>query len=194
MKTGGIKIKPHLLFILGSMIIMGSCHQMSEHIEDKSAGMNGGFEVSKNGLPVNWLMYTPKTVPDGDFNIILDKDIFKEGKQSLRFEVKACSSAGEWRSPGFTNDFFEIGKYRGEGQYKLSCWIRNDGTEFSLSAGGVSAKTGNMITFIRESKPLNEWELLEYTIDVPEDQWLRMQLNILKPGSFWIDDIRIEKI
>ena len=67
---------------------------MSEQIRDNSAGINGGFEVSKDGLPVNWLMYTSSTVPKADFEIILDKKDFKEGEQSLRFDVKECEDIG----------------------------------------------------------------------------------------------------
>jgi len=194
MKKQGIKIKPHYSLILGFALILAGCNQMSEKETDNSAGLNGGFEVSKNGLPVNWLMYTPNTIPDADFKIVLDKEVFKEGKQSLRFEVEKCSSIGGWRSPGFTNEFFEIGKYEGEGRYKLSFWIKNDGTEFRISAGGVAAQKGNMKTLIQENEQINDWKLLEYQIDIPKDWWLRMELNILQPGTFWIDDIKIEKL
>ena len=176
------------------MILTVGCNKMSEKVIDKTAGLNGSFEVSKNGLPVNWLMYTPNTVQDADFHIILDKEIFKEGKQSLKFDVERCSSTGGWKSPGFTNEFFEIGRYQGEGRYKLNFWVKNAGTEFSITAGGVAAKEGNMTTLIREHEQIDDWKLLEYEIDVPKDRWLRMQLNILQPGTFWIDDIRIEKI
>jgi hypothetical protein len=182
------------LLILVFGILTGGCNKMSEIIVDKTAVLNGGFEVSKNGLPVNWLMYTPNTVPDADFQIILDKEIFKEGKQSLKFNVKKCSSIGGWKSPGFTNEFFEVGRYRGEGRYKLSFWVKNAGAEFSITAGGVSAQGANMTTLIKEHEQIDDWKLLEYEIDVPTDRWLRMQLNILQPGTFWIDDIRIERI
>jgi hypothetical protein len=195
MRAIAIKVNTQFLFlILGLVILMGGCNQMSEQVVDKTAGLNGSFEVSKNGLPVNWLMYTPNTIPDADFQILLDKEIFKEGKQSLKFDVKRCSSKGGLRSPGFTNEFFEVGKYRGEGRYKLSLWVKNDGTEFVITAGGVSAMKGNMITLIKENEQIDDWKLLEYEIDVPKDRWLRMELNILQPGTFWIDDIRIERI
>ena len=193
MKTLTLKSKTSFLITLCTLLMCGSCNQMSEKIKDESAGMNGGFEVSKNGIPVNWLMFTSNTVPDADFNIVLDKNVFKEGKQSLRFDVDKCSSAGGWKSPGFTNEFVEMGKYKGEGKYKLSFWIKNEGTEFKISAGGVSAMKGNMITLIQENKQIKDWKLLEYQIDIPKDRWLRMGLNILQQGTFWIDDIQIEK-
>ena len=112
MKKHWIIIKSNYSLVFGLALILSGCNQMSEKETDASAGLNGGFEVSKNGLPVNWLMYTSTTVPNADFKIELDKIIFKEGKQSLRFDVKKCSSDGGWHSPGFTNEFSDIGELR----------------------------------------------------------------------------------
>lgn len=183
-----------LTCVIGLTILLTACNQMSEQIKDKSAGLNGGFEVSKNGLPVNWLMYTSNTVPKADFEIILDEKDFKEGEQSLRFDVKDCEDIGGWHSPGFTNEFFEVGKYNGQARYKLSFWIKNNGSKFKIDAGGVESKGGDMRTLIESDEIINSWKLLEYEIEVPEERWLRMQLNIIQPGTFWIDDIRIEKL
>jgi len=189
-----IILKSNCALILGLLLILTGCNHMSEKETDPSAGLNGGFEISKNGLPVNWLMYTPTTVPDADFVIKLDKDIFKEGKQSLRFDVKKCSSTGGWHSPGFTNEFFEIDKFEGEGIYKLSFWIKNSGAKYRVTAGGVAPYEGDMKILIESSENIEDWKYLEYEINVPQDRHLRMQLNILQPGTFWIDDIQIDKI
>jgi len=180
--------------LLSLMFLLAACFgQMSELEKDKSAGLNGGFEVSSNGLPVNWLMYTPNTVKEADFKIVLDNEVYKEGKQSLMFDVVKCSSIGGRFSPGFTNEFFESGKFEGEGIYKLSFWVKNEGSKFKISAGGVSAMKGNMAVLIDEDEQISDWKLLEYKIDIPKDNWLRMELNVLQAGTFWIDDIKIEK-
>ena len=144
MKKHWIKVKSKYALIIGLFMTLTACQQMSEKETDKSAGLNGGFEISKNDLPVNWLMYSPNTVPNADFEIGLDKNIFKEGKQSLRYDVKKCSSIGGWGSPGFTNEFFDTGKFEGEHIYKLSFWIKNNRTKFRVSAGGVSPMEGEM--------------------------------------------------
>lgn len=173
-------------------LLIGCFGQMIELEKDKSAGLNGGFEVFRNGLPVNWLMYGPKTVKNADFKITPDNEFYSEGKQSLRFDVVKCSSIGGV-SPGFTNEFFESGRFEGEGSYKLSFWVKNEGSTFKISAGGVSAMKGNMTTLIEEKKQISDWKFFEYQIDIPKDNWLRMELRILQPGIFWIDDIQIEK-
>ena len=189
MKTLKLKSKMSFLLTLCTLLILGSCNQMSEQIKDETAGMNGGFEVVKNGIPVNWLMYTPNTVKDADFKIVLDNEVYKEGKQSLRFDVVMCSSIGGRFSPGFTNEFFESG----EGSYKLSFWVKNEGSTFKIAAGAVSAKKGNMTTLIEEIEQISDWKHLEYQIDIPKDNWLRLELNVLQPGTFWVDDIQIKK-
>ena len=69
-----------------------------------------------------------------------------------------------------------------------------DGTTFNISAGGVAPKEGDMKTLIESDQQIEDWKYLEYEISVQEDWHLRMQLNILQPGTFWIDDVRIERI
>ena len=178
--------------VLTGCLTLAGCTSMSEQEIDETAGLNGGFELTKNGIPVNWLMYTPETVPTGDFTITLDKSEFLEGSQSLRFDIKECSSDGGWHSPGFTNEFFEVGKYMGPAKYKLRFWAKNDGTRWKMTAGSVESHGGEMNSLIDSDDNLSEWELFEYEINVQEDQWLRVQLNLLSPGTFWIDDFQVE--
>lgn len=194
MKQNWITIKSNYSLLLGLVLILSGCNQVSEKETDITAGLNGGFEISKNGLPVNWLMYTNKTVPKADFTIELDQGVFMEGKQSLKFDVKKCSSTGGWYSPGFTNEFSESGPFEGDGFYKLSFWIKNHGTTFNISAGGVASMVGDMKILIESDQQIEEWKYLEYEISVPKDWHLRMQLNILQPGIFWIDDVKVKKI
>lgn len=187
-----LKLKSRLSFLipLFSILTLCSCNQMSEQVKDESAGMNGGFELTKNGIPVNWLMYTPSTVPNGKFKIILDKENFIEGKQSLKFKVEESSSNGGWHSPGFTNQF----DAKPESNYKLSFWVKNDKAEFSVMAGGVSPKSGDIKMLLQTSKQISDWTQYEYNVPISKEfNQIRLEVNILKAGTFWIDDIRIEK-
>jgi len=74
--------------------LLGGSTQMSEEIYDKTVGMNGSFEVTESGLPVNWLIYTPETIPTGDYDLIIDTTEYKDGRQSLKFLVRECSPTG----------------------------------------------------------------------------------------------------
>lgn len=173
-----------------AIILCASCNQMSEQYIDEAAGMNGGFEVAQNGLPVNWLLYTPNTVPDSDFKILLDTTEYKQGKQSLKYEVESCSSIGGWRSPGFTRQF-DVEK---ENVYTLQFWVKNSGTQFTVMAGGVSAMSGDINRLLLTDDDINEWTQFNYSIPISDEfDELRMEINILRPGMFWIDEIKLEK-
>jgi len=196
MKTPILKTRILLIGMIPVIIILiNSCdyilHPMSEMIEDETAGMNGSFEVARSGLPVNWLLYTPKTVPAGDFNIVIDTTEFKDGKQSLKFNVRECVATGGWYSPGFCNQFpAKVGQ-----SYKISFWVKNIGSGFFAQIGGVGSSTGKYETIIKSDETIEPWRLVEYTYTIPEKMTsIRFELNIIKPGIFWIDDLKIEQI
>jgi len=107
--------------------------------------------------------------------------------------VIKCSSTGGWHSPGFTNEFFDSRKFEGEEIYKLGFWIKNEGTKFIMKAGGVAPYEGDMKVLIESDEQIEDWRYFEYKINIPKERHLRIELNILEPGSFWIDSILIEK-
>jgi hypothetical protein len=164
---------------------------MSEQITDDRAGLNGGFEFAQSGLPVNWLMYTPKTVPEGDFMIVLDTVDFTEGKQSLKFVVNACSSNGGWHSPGFCKEFPADPGTR----WKISFRIKNSDSRFLIRIGGVGSSSGKYETIIHSGEKMDTWQEIDYRYTIPEKMnRLRIEVSILEPGIFWIDDIRITEV
>lgn len=164
---------------------------MSELLVDKNVGMNGSFEYTKSGLPVNWILYTPFTVPEGDFEIIVDTTEFKDGKQSLKFLVRKCSANGGWHSPGFCNEY----PAKSGETYRITFWVKNDGCQFAIGIGGISAGAGDFHAIANSQETIESWQFYEYHYTVPQEMTrIRIETNILKPGSFWIDDIRIEKL
>jgi len=180
-----------LILIIGATVPLCSCSQMSKQVRDKTAGMNGSFEVTKSGLPVNWLVYTPKTVPKGDFDIIIDTIEYKEGKKSLKFLVRECSSVGGWYSPGFCNEY----KANPGEIFRISFWIKNHESEFLIKIGGVSVSKGAYDTIVNSKETINTWQLFEYHYTIPEKmKAIRFEMNILQPGTFWIDDLKIERV
>ena len=184
--------KPHLRSGICALIASASCLLAagSETVVDKAAGVNGSFEVTKSGLPVNWLVYTPKTVPSGDFDIVIDTKEFKEGKQSLKFVVRKCSDKGGRLSPGFCQEF---SAKPGE-TYRVSFWVKNDGAEFIAKVGGVSATTGEYSTIVKSKEAIGTWRQFSTKYTIPKGmKALRFELNILQPGTFWIDDLKLDK-
>jgi len=176
-----------------SSLLDGLFAQMSEEIYDKTVGMNGSFEVTESGLPVNWLIYTPETIPTGDYELIIDTTDYKDGKQSLKFLVRECSPAGGWYSPGFCQEYEAI---PGE-LYRVSFWVKNEGSEFRVEIGGVSTFDGEYETIVQSKEKIDTWKHFEYNYKMPLEKkfdTIRFEMNILSPGSFWIDDIKIEGI
>jgi len=51
-----------------------------------------------------------------------------------------------------------------------------------------------MKTLLQTSDQTNDWKQYVYGVPVTEEfDQIRLEVNILKPGTFWIDDIQIEK-
>jgi hypothetical protein len=163
---------------------------MSETVRLKSAGMNGGFEHVRSELPVNWLVYSPTTIPTGNYQLTVDGDDFKEGRQSLRFLVHECSTTGGWHSPGIAQQFSAT-----PGDYLVSFWVKNGGCNYVVSAGGVSAKTAKYKTVDSSKSGVKSWRHVKYPITISEPhKEIRFELSIRSPGKLWIDDVKIEPI
>ncbi len=179
-----------LLLSIGLCILFTGCKPMSETVYDKSAGLNGSFEVTQSGLPVNWLVFTPETVENSDFDLIIDTSEYIDGKQSLKFLVRECSAGGEWNSPGFCKEY----EVTPGASYIVSFWVKNTESQFFVKIGGVSAFDGSYETIISSREEIDTWKYYEHKYTMPTDKKfnrLRFALNVLSSGSFWIDDIRI---
>lgn len=177
--------------IVSSFFIVRCVPKMSESIEDKTIGLNGGFEHVKNTLPINWLVYTSKTVKKGEFEIMYDTSDFKEGKQSLKFDVKSCSDKGAWHSPGIAQEISVNPKE----EYLISFWVKNKGPHFQVNITGVTATEKADGPKLDSSEDINDWQKFEYKYKIPENmKRIRIEVSVLKPGQFWIDDVKIEKI
>lgn len=180
-------------FILGLAILPvlpGCMKKFSESAVDPTIGLNGGFESVKDSLPVNWMVYSPATVEDGDFDLSFDQMVFKEGRQSYAFTVRKCSSLGGRFSPGISQ---EIPVKEGE-SYLVSFWVRNEGSEFLTTIKSVTAFGEAGIIEISSSETMKEWTKFEKLYTIPASmERLRFEVSILKPGKFWIDDVQIEK-
>lgn len=177
---------------LAALALVGqACRPLSEQVRDPAAGRNGGFEHVSSGLPVNWLVYSPDTIPSGRYELIFDEDDAREGARSLRFVVQECSPDGGWRSPGLCQEFpVEPGTTQA-----IGFWIKNDGCDWRVSFGAVSAKTGETETVTSSGAPDGEWAHVERTYTLPDGyDHLRFELSIRSPGSLWIDDVTIDPV
>lgn len=180
------------VIIIGLLYISASCSkQMSESVTDESAGINGSFEQVKNNLPVNWLVYTPNTSGEGDFDFSFDTKNAKEGKQCLKLYVKTCSAKGGWHSPGIAQEI----PVKVNEVYKISFWLKNSESTFIVNINCVNAKQESKRLTLNSSESVNEWRYYEYKYKVPNDmEKLRIEMNVIKPGTFWIDNFKISAL
>ena len=175
--------------LAGSLLC--GCTKRSESVLDEAAGMNGGFEVTRAGLPVNWVVYTPKTLPTGDYDLIIDTAEYQAGKQSLKFVVRRCSPEGGWHSPGLSQEYDATpGR-----SYVVGFWAKNDGAAFLARTGGVTATDGQYDTIVSSSENNATWKHYEHRYTMPQGfKRIRFELNILQPGTFWLDEVTISGV
>jgi hypothetical protein len=183
-----MKTKNVLLVLIPSLLM--SCSPMSEISEDHKAGFNGSFEKTKKGLPVNWQVYTTKTTGSGDFVIKTDTSEYVEGKQSLKFEIKSCSSLGGRFSPGIAQEIKIT-----PGSYTVSCYLKSSGAVFRINAGGITTTGGDIKQLLYQTEPISEWKKFEFPLEVSSQyNTMRIELNVLSAGVLHIDDIRVEQV
>lgn len=184
-------IKENLSLIIIPIIILTACNKMSTMIKGVDNKMNGGFEIVKQNLPVNWYFYSPETVPSGDFKIITDTMEFKEGKQSLKFLIHECDTLGGWHSPGFFQQFNAVGGER----YKVSFWLKNQESSLKISTMSneyLKPRLGERDTSISIDFNIPDWKYYEYYFKIPtEVKMIFFEVNIYKTGSVWFDNIQI---
>lgn len=184
-----------LLLVSSTLFINGCNGSFKERQYENEVGRNLGFEVVKNGLPINWFFYTNKTIKKldatADFDIISDQSDVKEGKQSLKFVIRKCNTIGRFY-PGFFKEFEETsGKI-----YNVSFWVKNYGCEFKVILSAVRAKGGVPCEArtISSDENIKEWKqyVVERKMCEGMDR-LRFEVVLQGSGTFQIDGIKIDK-
>lgn len=182
-------MKKKIVFLASLVVLLFSCmKEMSESVRDESAGLNGGFEKTKNNLPLNWLVYTQNTTGHGDFSILIDSINAAEGKRCLHFAVKDCSDKGGRFSPGISTEI----KAQAGNTYKITCKIKNRDAAFCIRLSGVNAFEASVGPELRSSASIPEWRDIELKYTLAKDmEKLRLEVNVLSAGDFWIDDVKM---
>lgn len=180
-----------MYYLLPAMLLMNACmKEFSESVSDEKAGLNGGFEISKKGMPVNWLIYTQKTTGLGNFNILLDSSAAIEGKRCLHFSVKECSNKGGRFSPGISTEV----KANTGSTYRITCKIKNQGSNFCIQVSGVNAFESSAGPELSSAESIPEWREIELKYTLAKNmEKLRLEINVLSAGDFYIDALEIEK-
>ena len=200
-------IKAITLAVLGGVFTsLAGANQFSVGEKSVFTGFNGGFEVVKKGLPVNWYLYGPKIIENGDVKIELDTEDFVEGKKSLKLIAHKADPVGGNRSAGL----FQVRSAKTGKPYKVSFWLKNQGCTVRIKIKNERGHSHRGLTEAEKkdraahppiTKTLGEeetgtdtWRQFEYIYVVPEtDGTIRFELNVIEAGTLWIDDVRIEE-
>lgn len=169
----------------------GCMKPMSEQTLQPNAGLNGSFEVTNNQMPVNWLLYTPKTTPKASFTMKLDTTDPKDGLQSLQFRVKDCRNSGGWLSPGFAQEL----AVKPQETYKIAFWVKNHQSQFQIKISSTHGNKSHIGRISRSNEEYTHWQEFSYEYTIPEGMdKLRLEANILKPGITSFDAISVERV
>ncbi len=178
------------------LLTMGLCavgcqQPMSETVKGDTTTYNGGFELVTDNKPVNWLLYTPATTRNGDFDITVDTTDHAEGRRSLRIAVRQCGDQGGRLSPGIAQ---EIAATPGA-SYEVSYQLKNAGARYRIHITGVDAWNSDAGVTITNADTLQQWTSYKHSYTLPKHlKRLRIEVNVLSAGVLCIDDIVVNEL
>jgi hypothetical protein len=177
-----------LVTLLGvASILLPACQSGDLVKRHSSAGLNGGFEVTEAGVPVNWAFF-PYPESDRTLQVVSDSEQVLEGSRSLNVVVRP----GE-KLPGFRSSQIPVQPGR---NYRLSISLKNDGCSLRVNrivqdASGKTALRRDII--IDTSTSSTQWETFEETLTVrPDEAQVLLVFLIDGSGQVWFDDVKLE--
>ena len=162
---------------------------MSIQEVDEAAGFNGSFEFVKSGYPANWY-FSRRQLENGDCEITFDTADKVDGTQSLRFVVRKANPGGGWPSPGL---FQSLPAQEGRA-YRISFWLktREAVIRLRICSEALNPSPNPIIDSINAE---DGWRQFVYTYTVPaRHDSIRFEINIIAPGTAWIDNVRIDPL
>jgi len=86
-----------VILLAMAALILSSCGSHELFRSGSSSYLNGGFELTDDGYPVNWA-FGPNPKTTDSFSVFLDTEVHIAGTQSLRIESSAASATKVIRS------------------------------------------------------------------------------------------------
>jgi hypothetical protein len=178
-----------LATILGAAGALATACQSDELLErNAAAGLNGGFEITESGYPVNWSFF-PNPEADSTLQVVLDSSEVVEGSQSLRIVVRPSGRLPALRST-------QVAVQPGE-RYRLGMSFMNQGCSLKvnrivLDPSGMTVRRRDLI--IDTSIPSTAWETFEETLSVAQNEaQVMLVIMIGGSGTVWLDDVKVER-
>ena len=179
------------MVVLASLAVGIACTHYTIREEREALGFNGSFEITSGRLPINWYFYYPP-IRKGQADVSIDTARAVDGKQSVMIVAREADPEGGWRSAGM----FQVSPAEPLTTYRVSYWLRNQGATVRVGVGSEqpmeSPPPGERILTPRETGTAN-WVKFEisYTVPAGYDN-IRFELNVVAPGTVWIDQVKLE--
>lgn len=192
--SGKLHMKRRFKFVLVTMgiivsLLLVSCQSNELSKPNNESGLNGGFETTDSGYPVNWAFFlNPES--DDFVRISVDTTKAQEGKQSLELATDQSEKTVGFRSlrvpvqPGKT--------------YNISFAIQNDGCALKVrrivqDTSGTDNRRTEII--VETSSPTSDWETFEETLVVSDGEANVVLVFLVDgPGTLWFDNVQVEEV
>ncbi len=187
-----VKHRPTIGFVsmtLAIGLLITSCGSNELSWSDSAAGLNGSFEVTNSGYPVNWAFF-PNPETNDAFHVFVDTSQAVDGEQS----VKLITTAGG-NGPGLRSQRVRI--QAGE-TYRIGFSVKLNGCSVSVrrvvqNRLGVTNMRSDIIA--EASPSTDEWQRFEAILSVRDGEAnVFLIFLIVGSGTMWCDDVRIEEI
>ncbi len=168
-------------------IILVSCQSNEFSVSSNSAGLNGDFEITEAGYPVNWAFF-PNPENTSTFAVFIDTTTVMEGSNSLRLETILSEYPSGFRSRRVA---VEAGQ-----TYTISLWVRHDGCCFAVhrvlqDATGKTNMRSDVI--MSSSTSIDQWRQYETTVSIADGEaYIFLKFILDGTGTFWFDNVTIE--
>jgi hypothetical protein len=177
-----------LLALAFATMMIVSC-QSNELVKfDRSAGLNGGFELTDSGYPINWA-FSPNPESTESLQVYIDKIRFVEGSNSLRLVSTQDDRPKAFRSQSVPVD--------SGGEYRIGFSVLNEGC--SLRVNRIMTDASGMThfeaqTILDTSESTTEWVRFEELFTANQGEaYVFLIFLVDGVGTLWCDHVRVEE-
>jgi len=174
---------------LGAACVLAAACQSDELLErNGTAGLNGSFEITQAGYPVNWAFF-PNPEADSTLRVVFDSNQVVEGSHSLKLVVRPSDKLPALRSS-------QVAVQPGK-KYRFRLSFRNEGCSLKVNriVQDASGKTVRRQDFIIDtSVSSTDWETFEETLSVAQDEaQVLLVIIIAGSGTVWLDNVNFKE-
>jgi hypothetical protein len=172
------------------ILLMISCTSNVLLKRESTAGLNGSFEITDSGYPVNWEFF-PNPETSSALQVLVDTTTAVEGNQSIKLVARETDNVVGIHSQQVHVQSGRI--YRVSLSVKLSgcsVWVRRATRD--VHSVPVNSRLAKITDDLRSP---GEWQYFEDILAISEPETsIYVGLSVIGSGTVWCDDVRIEEV